>query len=151
MQAPQLASLPGRVGEDLGVTRWELITQQEVQWFADATRAHEWIHLDTERAKTESPFKTTVAHGYLTLALATTFVTELLGADEGVVGVNYGLERVRFPAPVPVGTRVRAHGTLRDARPEGAGVRTIIELVYEAEGSDRPPCIAEVISLLLPT
>ena len=147
----ELASLPDRVGQDLGTSRWELITQQDVQGFADATRAHEWIHIDTERAARESPFRTTVAHGYLTLSLATAFVTELLGARDGVVGINYGLNRVRFPAPVPVGSRVRAHGTLRSVTPDGPGMRTVVELVYEIEGGDRPACVAEIVSVLVPT
>jgi acyl dehydratase len=150
MDISELASLPERVGQDLGTSRWELIAQQDVQWFADATRAHEWIHIDTQRAARESPFGTTVAHGYLTLSLATAFVTELLGAGDAVVGINYGLNRVRFPAPVPVGSRVRAHGTLRNVTPDGPGMRTVVELVYEVEGGDRPPCVAEVVSMLLP-
>jgi acyl dehydratase len=151
MNRSELASLPQRVGQNLGTSSWELITQQDVQWFADATRAHEWIHVDTQRAAQAGPFRTTVAHGYLTLSLATSFVTELLGADDSVMGINYGLDRVRFPAPVPVGSRVRAHGTLRSATPDGPGMRTVIELVYEVEGGDRPPCVAEVVSVLLPT
>jgi acyl dehydratase len=150
MDISELASLPERVGQDLGASRWELITQQDVQGFADATRAHEWIHIDTQRAAREGPFRTTVAHGYLTLSLATAFVTELLGAGDSVVGINYGLNRVRFPAPVPVGSRVRAHGTLRSVTPDGPGMRTVVELVYEVEGADRPPCVAEVVSVLLP-
>ena len=150
MDISELASLPERVGQRLGTSRSELITQQDVQWFADATRAHEWIHVDPQRAAREGPFGTTVAHGYLTLSLATPFVTELLGVGDGVVGINYGLNRVRFPAPVPVGSRVRAHGTLRSATPDGPGMRTVIELVYEVEGGDRPPCVAEVVSVLLP-
>src|SRR4051794_38162478 len=92
------------VGRDLGQTRWYTITQEHVAKFADATRAHEWIHLDVERAKREGPFGGTVAHGYLTLSLATSFITELMGLP-GAVGVNYGLNRVRFPAPVPVGNQ----------------------------------------------
>jgi acyl dehydratase len=146
-----LAVLPARVGEDLGSTGWQTITQADIQMFADATRAHEWIHVDAERCARESPFARTVAHGYLTLSLATAFVTELLGGEErGVLGVNYGLDRVRFPAPVPVGARVRARGTLRPAVPDGDGVRTVVELVYEVEGAERPPCAPEVVSLLVP-
>lgn len=109
-----------------------------MQQFADATRAHEWIHLDVERCARESPFGTTVAHGYLTLSLATRFVTELLEGAGGTIGINYGLERVRFPAPLPVGSRVRAHGTLSAATTQDAGIHTVIELVYEAEGAQRP-------------
>lgn len=150
MDITELASLPERVGQDLGTTRWERITQHDVQRFADVTRAHEWIHVDTERAARESPFGTTIAHGYLTLSLATAFVSELLGESDCVVGINYGLDRVRFPAPVPVGSRVRARGTLRSATAYGPGMRTVVELVYEIDGADRPPCVAEVVSMLLP-
>jgi acyl dehydratase len=146
----KLSELPARVGEDLGEMGWQTITLQDVQWFADATRAHEWIHLDVVRSAKESPFGATVAHGYLTLSLATLFVTELIRAEAGIVGINYGLNRVRFPAPVPVGSRVRARGSLRAAACEGEGIRTVIELVYEIEGSVCTPCVAEVVSLLLP-
>jgi acyl dehydratase len=150
MKLSDLATLPDRVGEDLGATPWYTISQDDVQRFADATRAHEWIHVDVERSRRESPFGTTVAHGYLTLSLATAMVTDLLGGDTGeVIGVNYGLDRVRFPEPVPVGSRVRARGTLRAAVPEAGGVRTVVELVYERAGSTRPPCVAEVVSLAL--
>jgi acyl dehydratase len=146
-----LTALPARVGEDPGSTGWQTLSQADIQMFADATRAHEWIHVDVERCAQESPFASTVAHGYLTLSLATAFVTELLGGEEqGVLGVNYGLDRVRFPAPIPVGARVRAHGTLRSAIQQGDGVRTVVELIYEVQGAERPPCVAEVVSLLIP-
>jgi len=134
----------------LGTTAWHKITQVAVQRFADATNAHEWIHVDVDRARNESPFETTVAHGYLTMSLATPFVTELLRIDGPVVGVNYGLNRVRFPAPVPVGRRVRAHGLLKAVERWGPGVQTLIELTYETEGAQKPPCVAEVLSLALP-
>ncbi len=122
----------------------------DVQNFADATNAHEWIHVDVDRARSESPFATTVAHGYPTLALATPFVMELLEVDEPVIGVNYGLDRARFPAPVPVGRRIRAHGVLKAVERKGPGVQTLVELTYETEGAEKPPCVAEVLSLTLP-
>jgi acyl dehydratase len=140
----------GAAGSDLGVTRWHTVTQEAVQHFAEATNAHEWIHVDVERARREGPFGTTVAHGYLTLSLATPFLTELLDVRGGAVGVNYGIDRARFPAPVPVGRRVRARGVLRSAERGGGGVRTVVELTFEVEGGERPPCVAEVVSLLLP-
>lgn len=119
--------------------------------FADATRAHEWIHVDVERARRESPFGTTVVHGYLTLSLATAFVTELLALPgDRYLGINHGLERVRFPAPFPVGGRVRAHGTLTEACRHDQGVRTLVDLTYEQDGSDVPPCVASVVSLVVP-
>jgi acyl dehydratase len=150
MSTSLLTKLTERVGRPLGTTGWETITQADVQRFADATRAHEWIHLDPERCARESPFHVPVAHGYLTLSLATRFITELLGGVGGAVGVNYGVDRVRFPFPVPVGSAVRAHGTLLAANATDKGIRTVIELVYETEAAPRPPCIAEVVSLLVP-
>lgn len=140
--------LTSRVGEQLGMSSWERITQEDVNAFAKATRATEWIHVDEERARA-GPFGTTVAHGYLTLSLATRFVTELLSGKEGWVGVNYGLNKVRFPAPVPVGSRVRASGQLIAATPAPEGVRTTVELTYEVEGGTKPPCVAEVLSLVV--
>ena len=136
-------------GADLGWTSWQRISQDDVQRFADATRAHEWIHVDVDRAKNEGPFGTTVAHGYLTLSLATCFITELLVLP-GAIGVNYGLNRVRFPAPVPVGSRVRAHGLLHSAERKGPGVQTVVELTYETDAHDSAPCVAEVVSLAVP-
>jgi acyl dehydratase len=100
VQSP--SELLGLVGADLGHSSWVTVTQVDVDAFARATRAEEWIHVDPERARREGPFGTAVAHGYLTLALATRFVTELLGGTGTLVGVNYGLERVRFPHPLPV-------------------------------------------------
>jgi acyl dehydratase len=138
------------VGRDLGVSGWHTITAEHVAMFADATDAHEWIHLDTERARQESPFGTPVAHGYLTLSLATPFLTQLLDLGPSVLGVNYGLERVRFPAAVPVGSRVRARGVLKAAEPFGSGLRTTVELSYESDGAGKSPCVAEVVSLLQP-
>jgi acyl dehydratase len=133
---------------ELGVTGWHAITQEHVNIFAEATSAHEWIHVDPERARRESPFGGPVAHGYLTLSLATPFIAQLLEVDERLLGINYGLGRVRFPAPVPVGARVRARGRLKKVEHVGQNLRTTVELVYETEGSDKPPCAAEVIALL---
>jgi acyl dehydratase len=135
----------------LGTTAWHKITQRDVEYFAEATNAREWIHVDVDRARQEGPFGSTVAHGYLTMSLATPFVTELLQVGGPVVGVNYGLNRVRFPAPVPVGRRIRARGLLKGVERRQGGAQTLIELSYETEGTERPPCIAEVLTLVLPT
>lgn len=146
-----LHELTNAAGSDLGCTGWHQVTQHDVQRFAEATSAFEWIHVDEERARQEGPFGTTVAHGYLTLSLATRFITELLDlAQAGLVGVNYGLDRVRFPDAVPVGSRVRARGILRTVTPAGPGVRTLTALTYETDGAGKPPCVAEVLSLILP-
>jgi acyl dehydratase len=145
-----LADLVGAHDVALGTTSWRTVTRERVQRFADATDAHEWIHLDQERARRESPFGRPVAHGYLGLSLATPFLTEVLPSPPGTVGINYGLDRVRFPAVLPVGARVRARAVLRTARPKGGGVQTIVDLTYEIEGSDATPCVARVLSLLVP-
>lgn len=135
---------------DLGVTDWIPVSRTDVVDFARVTRAPEWIHVDEPRARRESPFGTTVAHGYLTLSLATFFVTQLLQVDGLGLGVNYGLDRVRFPAPTRVGSRVRAAGALVSADAEPVGARTVVELVYECDAADKPVCVAQVVSLLLP-
>jgi acyl dehydratase len=149
-QFRDLEAIANAQGTDLGISDWHPISQTDVNMFADATDAHEWIHVDPERAQRESPFGRTVAHGYLTMSLATPFVTQLLAVDGPMLGINYGLNRVRFPTSVPVGARVRARGMLKSAQQVGENLRTTVELVYETEGSDRPPCVAEVVSLLLP-
>lgn len=138
-------------GVDLGTTGFVHLTQEQVDAFAEVTRAKEWIHVDVARARRESPFGGTVMHGYLTLALATHFITQLLPVDpQSGVGINYGLAKVRFPAPVPVGAGVRGRGRLAHAEPYGDGVRTFIELVIETRDSPKPACVAEVISLFVP-
>ena len=125
------------------------ITQADVLKFADATRAREWIHTDPQRAR-NGPFGVPVAHGYLTLALATFFQTELLEFGPSLVGVNYGVASARFPAPVPVGSRVRAFGRLVSARHRQGGARLHVQLTYELDRDSKSPCVAEVISLALP-
>jgi acyl dehydratase len=124
---------------------------QDVLHFADATRAREWIHTEPERAVREGPYGGPVAHGFLTLSLATYFQTQLLELPSDLVGINYGLQTARFPAAVPVGSRVRANGRLIEAMPYGDGLRITVALRYEREGETRPPCVVEVISLVVPT
>jgi acyl dehydratase len=135
---------------ELGTTDWVTVSQEDVSQFAAVTRAREWIHTNVDRAAREGPFGTTVAHGFLTLSLATHFQTELLDVPDDLVGVNYGVQRARFPAPLPVGTRVRAAGGLIESELAGTGARIVVRLVYEAEGGGKPPCVAEMISLVVP-
>jgi len=130
----------------LGASRWLLVTQGMVDLFAAATGDHQWIHVDPERART-GPYGGTIAHGYLTLALAPVFLAELLAVEGAGAALNYGLDRVRFPAPVPVGARVRGHLTLTSARERGEAVEALFHLVYEVDGSDRPACVADVVVL----
>jgi acyl dehydratase len=143
-----VATVLAAVGRDLGVTEWTTITQDRIQLFADATDDHQWIHVDEVRAAA-GPFGACVAHGYLTLSLANRFLPELVRYDGLKVGVNYGCERVRFPAPVRAGSRVRGHGHVVAAEPvKQGGVQATIRITVQVEGSDKPACVADTISRL---
>lgn len=136
------------IGEPLGPSPWRVIDQQRVDVFANATDDHQWIHLDADRAAT-GPFGGTIAHGFLTLSMIVAFTNELYSiASPGPV-INYGLNRVRFPAPVPVGSRVRANAIFRSIEPVAHGQMLTVEITVEVEGSDRPACVAESLLLLL--
>jgi acyl dehydratase len=132
------------VGEDLGTSPWLEVTQEKINLFADATEDHQWIHVDVERAK-EGPFGGTIAHGYLTLSLLIPLWSEILVIEELDMAVNYGLNKVRFPAPVPPGTKVRVVAKLEDAREVPGGVEATIDAVMEAEGLAKPVCIAQMV------
>ncbi|WP_084962785.1 MaoC family dehydratase [Thermoactinospora rubra] len=138
--------LKAAVGETFGPTEWREITQQRVDTFADATDDHQWIHVDVDRAK-EGPFGTTIAHGFLTLSLLPSFLPELLTVENVAMMVNFGLNKVRFPKPVPVGSRLRATGELVDVKNSPAGHLATLKVSIELEGERRPVCTAE--SLLL--
>ncbi len=131
---------------ELGTSRWRTITQQQVNLFADATDDHQWIHVDPERAKA-GPFGTTIAHGYLTVALAPVFIAEILQVDGIQMAMNYGLNKVRFPTPVPVGARLRGRLQLTAAQHRGDMVETVLTLTIELDGSERPACVAEIVVL----
>jgi acyl dehydratase len=134
-------------GAELGTTNWVEITQDRVNKFADATGDNQWIHVDAARAKA-GPFGSTIVHGYLTLALAPVFMAEVLQIQNYVAVLNYGVNRVRFPAPLAVGTAVRAAITLSSARERDPGnVEATFEIRYESRGADRPPCVAETVYL----
>lgn len=136
------------VGQDLGVTPWLDITQERINTFADATGDHQWIHTDPVRAQS-GPFGRTIAHGYLTLSLANYFLPQLVQFQGLKMGVNYGCEKVRFPAPVPVGSRVRGHGAVVAAEPiKGDGVQVTVRITVQIEGSDKPGCVVDTISRL---
>src|SRR5262245_17892520 len=139
------------VGRALGTTDWLEITQQRIDLFADATGDHQWIHVDPERARS-GPFGTTIAHGYLTLALVNLFLPQLLEVRGISMGVNYGADKVRFPAPVPVGSRIRGSGQLVEAESaKGGAVQAKVRVTVEIEGKDRPGCVADTISLFYPS
>ncbi|MET9063692.1 MaoC family dehydratase [Streptosporangium sandarakinum] len=136
-------------GEHLGHTEWRPVTQERVDGFADATDDHQWIHVDPERAK-DGPFGTTIAHGYLSLSLLPSFMAELVRVDGLAMGINYGLDKVRFPAPVPVGARIRAGAELLDVKGTPAGYLAKVRMTVEVEGGKRPVCVAETLSLYVP-
>ena len=136
------------VGQQLGPSGWVEITQDRIDAFAAATGDHQWIHVDAERAAA-GPFGTTIAHGYLTLSLLPSFAYEVLPLDEARLTINYGLNRVRFPAPVPVGSRVRGRFRVTDVSEVDGGYQVAVEATGEREGSDKPVCVAETIYRLL--
>ena len=137
------------VGTLLGPTAWRLVSQEDVDTFARLAGDHQWIHVDVERAARESPFGGTIAHGTLTLAMVDGFRDELLG-DLGVLGLNLGYDRVRFPAPVRVGRRVRATMEIAAADPLGEGwLRVVQRFTVEVEGEDRPACVADSVIRVL--
>ena len=136
------------VGQDLGTTEWLRISQERIQTFADATGDHQWIHVDPDRAR-QGPFGTTIAHGYLTLSLANLFLPQLVQYEGLKMGVNYGCDKVRFPAPVPVGSHVRGHGQVMAAEPvAGDGVQVTVRITVQIQGSDKPGCVVDTISRL---
>ena len=136
------------VGEEIGTTEWVEITQDRVDRFADATDDHQWIHVDRERAAT-GPFGGTIAHGYLTLSLIPYFGSQLFALDNPGAKLNYGVNKVRFPHPVPVGSRIRGTVTIAEVTDIPAGKQMITRYVVEIEGVDKPACVAETVVLLL--
>jgi len=140
-----MAELPGLVGTELGTSEWYEVTQEHVNLFADATGDHQWIHVDPERATKESPFGGPIAHGYLTLSLLVPLFGGVLRVTDTVMGVNYGLNKVRFPSPVPVGAKVRLTATLAGIDDIAGGKQLTFSCVIEREGGDKPVCIAEPV------
>ncbi|MCK6387729.1 MAG: MaoC family dehydratase [Zoogloea sp.] len=139
------AELLAAAGTDLGTTDWLEITQERVNLFADATGDHQWIHVDPERAK-DGPFGGCVAHGYLTLSLVNLFLPQLIHIDNMKMGVNVGTDRVRFPAPVKVGARIRGRGEVLKVEALGEAVQSTVRVSIEIEGSERPGCVIDTIS-----
>ena len=131
------------VGEHLGWSDWWTVTQDQVNLFADATGDHQWIHVDPERAKA-GPFGGTIAHGYLTLALIPKLMAGMVQVDGVRMGVNYGANKIRFPAPVPVGSKVRLGVRLLSVEDVAGGAQGTMELTFEVDGAEKPSCVAEV-------
>jgi acyl dehydratase len=149
-----IEDLAGRVGERAGPTAWRDVTQELIDQFADITNDHQWIHVDVERSRAQSPFGSTVAHGDLTLSLLDGFSQELLRLDDSgfLAGANYGWNRVRFPAPVPSGSRVRATGELIEVTEVGGGWwQLVTRYTVEIEGTEKPAVVADAVSRLLTT
>ena len=132
-------------GQDLGRTDWLVLTQERINLFAEATGDHQWIHVDPVRAAS-GPFGACIAHGYLTLSLANLFMPQLMQFDNLAMGVNYGSDRVRFPAAVKVGSRVRGHGEILKVEVLGQALQAVVRISVEIEGSDRPGCVVDTIS-----
>jgi acyl dehydratase len=148
---PSVSALKGFIGQKLGPGEWVTVGQEQIDAFARATGDHQWIHVDVERARRESPFGGPIAHGYLTIALAPVLLPKLVEVQGVRMAVNYGLEKMRLPAPVPAGARVRLTAELKNVRelPSGAA-HTTIGLVFEVEGGEKPVCTADAIYLYFP-
>ncbi len=143
-----LAQLEDAVGEELGTSEWIEITQERVNLFADATDDHQWIHVDVERAQA-GPFGGTIAHGYMTVSLIPAFSQRIFRIETDGPRLNYGLNKVRFPNPVRVGSRVRAHARLAELATVPAGKQLVVSYTVEIEGEEKPACVAETVVLLL--
>ena len=137
--------MASEVGKEVAVSDWLLLTQERVQQFAEATDDPQWIHVDVERAKRESPFGGTVAHGFLTLSLLPKFIEQVIDMPPGKMSINYGLNKVRFPAPMPVGGKIRGRFSLLAVERIEGGVQSIWQVTMECDGSDKPVCVAESV------
>jgi acyl dehydratase len=142
-----LDGLKDKVGDHLGYSEWHEVTQEQVNKFADATGDHQWIHVDVERAK-QGPFGGPIAHGYLTLSLGPMLMPQIYRVEGIQMAINYGLNRVRFPSPVPVGSKVRLGATLAGVEDVAGGVQVTMGMTYEIEGQDKPACVAETVTRL---
>ena len=146
---PRVEALKQAVGSELGVSPWLTIDQRRIDLFAEATDDDQWIHVDPGLAAA-GPFGGTIAHGYLTLSLIPALNGEIFRVDGLAMGINYGVNKVRFTSTVPVGSRVRARSTLVSIEAVPQGVRCVIDVTIEVDGQDRPACVAQVVSLLVP-
>lgn len=145
----RLAELASLVGQEIGVSDWITVDQSRIQAFADATEDQQWIHTDPARAA-QGPFGGTIAHGFLTLSLLPRFYETAFRIAEVRMGLNYGLDRVRFPAPVPVGSRLRGRFVLKHWTPLEGGAQMTVEVTVEREGSAKPVCVAESLTRQFP-
>lgn len=142
-----IADLKAAVGQELGTSDWVTVTQEKINLFADATGDHQWIHVDPEAAA-KGPFGKPIAHGYLTLSLLPVFTEQIYSVTSAVMGVNYGANKVRFPHPVPVDSRVRATATLKETQDIAIGTQVVLTVVVEIDGVEKPACIADVVYVI---
>jgi acyl dehydratase len=142
-----LADFKAAAGQELGTSEWVTVTQEKINLFADATGDHQWIHVDPDAAA-KGPFGKPIAHGYLTLSLLPVFTEQIYSVKSVVMGVNYGANKVRFPHPVPVDSKVRATATLKETQDIKIGTQAIVSVVVEIEGVEKPACIAEVVYVM---
>jgi|SRR6187431_1164382 len=147
---PNIASLKDRIGQELAVSDWLEMSQERINQFADATGDHQWIHIDVARAAKESPFKTTIAHGFLTLSLVSTLARSAMTLPRLRLAVNYGTNRVRFVSPVPSGARIRARFSPAAVEEAGGGIQVTWQAVIECEHSEKPACVAEWVVRYFP-
>ena len=143
-----IAAFEAHVGEHLGFSRWLTVTQTAIDLFAEATGDHQWIHVDAERAA-DGPYGRTIAHGYLTLSLVPVLVQQIYRVSGLAMQINYGLDRIRFPAPVPVDARIRAGAELLRVDHTDRGARATVRVTGEVEGTDRPACVADTIAAMV--
>ena len=142
-QIKNTAELTNYAGKEVGISDWLEVSQDRINQFAEATEDRQWIHIDPERAASESPFKTTIAHGFLTLSLLSVLAKHAISVGGVRMGINYGLNRVRFVSPVPAGARIRGRFTLATLEEIKGGVQSTWNVTVEREGSDKPCCVAE--------
>jgi acyl dehydratase len=146
-----IEGLKGLIGQEIGPSEWRTVTQEDIDLFAELSGDDQWIHVDVERAKKESPFGTTVAHGNLTLSLIDGFRRDLIASSGFALGVNYGWNKVRFPAPVPAGSKVRARGEVVSVDDVGGGWwQVVTRFTLEVEGSEKPCCVGDSVGRALP-
>ncbi|MBI4558593.1 MAG: MaoC family dehydratase [Candidatus Hydrogenedentes bacterium] len=141
----RIAEFESLNGQELGVSDWYTVTQEAVSEFARVTRDEQWIHVDAARAERESPFRTTIAHGYFTLALAPHLMSQIWTVTDARLAINYGLNKLRFPAPVPVGKSLRLRVSLLSIEPIPGGIQITVNMVIEVEGNRKPVCVAEAL------
>ena len=143
-----IAGFEAHVGEHLGYSEWRKVTQKEIDLFAEATGDHQWIHVDAEKAA-KGPYGKTIAHGYLTLSLVPTLVKQIYQVTGLSMQVNYGVDKLRFPAPVPVDSRIRAGAELIKVDRTNSGARATVRVTVEVEGSERPACVVDTIAAMV--